>query len=148
MNIIHHQVCQECRFDPYGFFCSFNPCFNGFFFSIWLCRNFRNPALLVSILVLMDSSFQYLIRIISNGSRYVSILVLMDSSFQSQNTIKGMADYASFNPCFNGFFFSIVCNDYTIFFYECFNPCFNGFFFSIRPGDTQRHYLRQFQSLF
>ena len=61
----------------------FNPCFNGFFFSI--CRAGRLWRWFFS----------------------VSILVLMDSSFQSWSLeeIKGSPD--SFNPCFNGFFFSI-----------------------------------------
>ena len=61
---------------------SFNPCFNGFFFSISrreLCR--------------------YILR--------VSILVLMDSSFQSKKSSMHGSRALCFNPCFNGFFFSI-----------------------------------------
>ena len=59
----------------------FNPCFNGFFFSI----KKRSPTeyyTQVSILVLMDSSFQSVRYAGVIGVWRVSILVLMDSSFQ------------------------------------------------------------------
>jgi len=61
----------------------FNPCFNGFFFSIFTPAQLSMVRLFVSILVLMDSSFQYLPEPI------------------------GPLNPLSFNPCFNGFFFSI-----------------------------------------
>ena len=59
---------------------SFNPCFNGFFFSIFALRA-DGWYLRVSILVLMDSSFQSSLAHGADQSPGVSILVLMDSSF-------------------------------------------------------------------
>ena len=85
----------------------FNPCFNGFFFSIQLLRQAQILILKVSILVLMDSSFQSKNAYQGLGSLGVSILVLMDSSFQSEQFILPQNHMTRFNPCFNGFFFSI-----------------------------------------
>ena len=62
---------------------------------------------------------------------FVSILVLMDSSFQSFNEKAANPYMKSFNPCFNGFFFSIIKIGIKGKEVECFNPCFNGFFFSM-----------------
>ena len=86
----------------------FNPCFNGFFFSIIIMAIVRKLLKYVSILVLMDSSFQYDSCPFTGRAINVSILVLMDSSFQWENHLLKSYLRLSFNPCFNGFFFSIL----------------------------------------
>ena len=86
----------------------FNPCFNGFFFSICYCCGYGLAGCKFSILVLMDSSFQYEDSTgLVWGYRF-SILVLMDSSFQSNWLTLITPPIGVFNPCFNGFFFSIL----------------------------------------
>ena len=70
----------------------------------------------VSILVLMDSSLQFDIGQ-GNGEQLlrVSILVLMDSSLQSTLITQPHMDDSCFNPCFNGFFSSIRNSPYLYF---------------------------------
>ena len=86
----------------------FNPCFYGFFFSI--CRKLRPWGMksFVSILLFMDSSFQLTGYCCAPARRKVSILVFMDSSFQSGWHTGLLLDQLCFNPCFYGFFFSIM----------------------------------------
>ena len=67
----------------------------------------------------------------------VSILVLMDSSFQSLSETGKRKRLRRFNPCFNGFFFSIIDYHDMAGSEWCFNPCFNGFFFSIQQKKPQ-----------
>ena len=62
----------------------------------------------------------------------------MDSSFQWQKPRQKKKVTRRFNPCFNGFFFSINLQEMKISVYECFNPCFNGFFFSIKNFEPLR----------
>ena len=105
----------------------------------------------------MDSSFQFDIISFDKNGKIVSILVLIDSSFQYLVLTDPPYGTKSFNPCFNGFFFSIRASLCFVYYflvsilvlmdssfqspislhissqYCCFNPCFNGFFFSI-PG--------------
>ena len=84
----------------------FNPCFNGFFFSI--------------------------IHTAPHSLQIISFNPCFNGFFFSiiEKLVK-MAQVNSFNPCFNGFFFSISCLIVSRRTLYCFNPCFNGFFFSI-----------------
>ena len=80
----------------------------------------------------MDSSFQFGGNYVNSKSKLsVSILVLMDSSFQFYMVAILVPYVSGFNPCFNGFFFSIPVIEGTNVLAPGFNPCFNGFFFSI-----------------
>ena len=111
---------------------SFNPCFNGFFFSILFSLvsscllNRFNPCF---------NGFFFSICCKNSIPRIyhrVSILVLMDSSFQSSRFTSERRSNWGFNPCFNGFFFSIWSAVHHAAESTGFNPCFNGFFFSIK----------------
>ena len=110
------------------------------------------PLALVSILVLMESTFRprclttwYLrndcfnpcfngINIQTLSKQYqdstfqlVSILVLMESTFRQEELI-GEGNLAfRFNPCFNGINIQTFAGDAGVpDLYACFNPCFNG----------------------
>ena len=62
--------------------CRFNPCFNGSCFSTTIPDSVYPPAMIVSILVLMDLAFQLCVLCVYKFYYAVSILVLMDLAFQ------------------------------------------------------------------
>ena len=108
----------------------FNPCFNGFFFSIHIQLMKLNP--LEGFNPCFNGFFFSIPQLAAlNLPCVVSILVLMDSSFQFKKALCKERKEKGFNPCFNGFFFSISPRHAASHLPICFNPCFNGFFFSI-----------------
>ena len=128
---------------------SFNPCFNGFFFSIPWSRCQLKVCVVVSILVLMDSSFQFpgMRGLVGNNSSFNPCF--NGFFFSIRNYICKFHLYGCFNPCFNGFFFSIAnAHQHRLAAADRFNPCFNGFFFSIKWLMVDDTYKGLFQSLF
>ena len=109
----------------------FNPCFNGFFSSMGAVADLGaqydcfNPCFNGFFSSMMKLLRCLLYRIL------VSILVLMDSSLQSIPIDSDHFHLERFNPCFNGFFSSMLSGDLAHIFGGSFNPCFNGFFSSI-----------------
>ena len=117
--------------------------------SLQLCC-FYSPVcqFFVSILVLMDSSLQSIIIRFNNLTFLVSILVLMDSSLQFTMLTAYLGVVYCFNPCFNGFFSSIMFSEIRKDIKKCFNPCFNGFFSSMEIVHGGQVHRITFQSLF
>ena len=114
---------------------------------------FQTPTLpvrwsAVSILVLMDSSLQYLIPYNLDRSS-ASFNPCFNGFFSSiAFTAACQRRARRFNPCFNGFFSSIGIDLALQSLYYGFNPCFNGFFSSILMSTCLRHRSIPFQSLF
>ena len=120
----------------------FNPCFNGIFSSIESHSREKVMDDLVSILVLMESSLQYMCHLL--------IFLLPQCFSPCFNGIFSSIVYEyiirmgkeSFNPCFNGIFSSIVYEDIIRMGKESFNPCFNGIFSSIFIGIVCDNHVR------
>ena len=102
----------------------------------------------VSILVLMDSSFQLKKQGPRLNAKKVSILVLMDSSFQSAGTAGQDEDNDVSILVLMDSSFQLKYSRLPVKYYQCFNPCFNGFFFSIRNCSDVELTYHKFQSLF
>ena len=93
----------------YSYIC-FNPCFNGFFFSMG--KRSTQAVFSIGFNPCFNGFFFSILKRGLKRRKYngVSILVLMDSSFQSDNCFGNSGRWQGFNPCFNGFFFSIFKN--------------------------------------